>query len=110
MSNSNTGVGGKWTLIVNSVNQLTLSDALMKAADDFDGRKTEMFGKIGEMGTYWQGEDYDAFNDSTKKYDPALQAFSDTLRMYSDQFGTISTNTETLATELIDIVQNMTSV
>ena len=97
-----------WTFIANSENQATLADALQLAADNFDARKSEMYGKIDSMGDHWKGEDYDMFNSSAHNYDNALSDFSDSIRMYSKQFLTISSATEQLAAELVSIIMNMT--
>ena len=97
-----------WTFIANSENQATLADALQLAADNFDARKGEMYGKIDSMGEHWKGEDYDLFNSSAHNYDNALSDFSDSIRMYSKQFLTISSATEQLAAELVSIIMNMT--
>ena len=102
------GGAGGWTFIADSNNQLALADALTQAANDFDSRKGEMYGKIDNMGNYWKGEDYNLFNTSAHNYDTALSDFSDTIRMYASQFEAISGATEQLATMLIDIVMNMT--
>ena len=97
-----------WTFIANSENQATLADALQLAADNFDARKGEMYGKIDSMGEHWKGEDYDLFNSNAHNYDNALSDFSDSIRMYSKQFLTISSATEQLAAELVSIIMNMT--
>ena len=104
------GKCGNWDFVANSANQTALSQALMDAATAFDSRKTDMYNTIGNMGTYWKGEDYDLFQESAKKYDPALQDFSDGIRMFGTQFETIAANTETLANELVTIVNNITTV
>lgn len=101
-------MSSKWDFIANSDNQLILADAIKQAAADFDTKKTEMFGKISEMGTYWQGDDYNAFKDSTDKYDPAICAYSDTIKAFGKHFEEVSKYTDTLATDLTDIVQHMT--
>ena len=80
------GGAGGWTFIADSNNQLALADALTQAANDFDSRKGEMYGKIDSMGDHWKGEDYDMCNSSAHNYDPALQDFSDSIRMYASQF------------------------
>ena len=97
-----------WSFLADSDNQLTLADALNEAANNFDSKKGEMFGKIDDMGNHWKGDDYDLFNSSAHNYDPALQDFSDSIRMYATQFEKISGATEQLATELISIIMNMT--
>ena len=97
-----------WTFIANSENQATLADALQLAANNFDARKGEMYGKIDSMGEHWKGEDYDLFNSNAHNYDNALSDFSDSIRMYSKQFLTISSATEQLAAELVSIIMNMT--
>ncbi len=97
-----------WSFLADSNNQLTLADALTEAANNFDARKGDMFGKIDDMGNHWKGDDYNLFNSSAHNYDPALQDFSDSIRMYASQFEKISGATEQLATELITIITNMT--
>lgn len=104
------GKCGNWDFVANSDNQTTLSQALMDAANAFDARKNDMYNTIGTMGTYWKGEDYDLFQENTKKYDPALQDLSDGIRMFGTQFETIASNTETLANDLVTIVNNITTV
>ena len=99
-----------WSFIADSDNQLALADALAQAADNFDSRKSEMYNKIDNMGNHWKGDDYNLFNSSAHNYDPALQDFSDGIRMFGTQFETIAGNTETLATTLVDIVNNITTV
>lgn len=101
-------MSSKWDFIANSDNQMLLADAIKQAATDFDTKKTEMFGKISEMGTYWQGEDYDAFKESTNKYDPAICAYRDTIQAFGTHFELVSQKTETLATDLVDIIEHMT--
>ena len=105
----NSGGAGGWTFIADSNNQLALADALTNAANNFDSRKSEMYGKIDSMGNYWKGEDYNLFNTSAHNYDTALSDFSDSLRMYASQFETISGATEDLSTTLYNIIMNMTS-
>ena len=102
------GGPGGWTFIADSDNQLALADALYQAADNFDARKNEMYGKIDNMGNQWKGGDYDLFNSSAHNYDGALKAFSDSIRMYGTQFEGISGATEQLSSELIEIIMNMT--
>ena len=102
------GGPGGWTFIADSDNQLALADALNQAADNFDARKNEMYGKIDNMGNHWKGGDYDLFNSSAHNYDGALKAFSDSIRMYGTQFEGISGATEQLSSELIEIIMNMT--
>ena len=102
------GGPGGWTFIADSDNQLALADALNQAADNFDARKNEMYGKIDNMGNHWKGGDYDLFNSSAHNYDGALKAFSDSIRMYGTQFESISGATEQLSSELIEIIMNMT--
>ena len=102
------GGPGGWTFIADSDNQLALADALNQAADNFDARKNEMYGKIDNMGNHWKGGDYDLFNTSAHNYDGALKDFSDSIRMYGTQFESISGATEQLSSELIEIIMNMT--
>ncbi len=104
------GKCGNWDFVANSANQTTLAATLKTAADNFDVRKNDMYTTIGNMGTYWQGEDYNLFQESAKKYDPALQDFSDGIRMFGTQFETIAANTDSLAAELVSIVNNITTV
>ena len=103
-------MAGKWDFIANSVNQADLAASIKQAATDFDAKKTEMFGKISEMGTYWQGEDYNAFKENTDKYDPAICAYRDTIQAFGTHFENVSALTETLVTDLVDIVEHMTGV
>lgn len=103
-------MSSKWDFIANSVNQTTLATAIKQAATDFDTKKTEMFGKISEMGNHWKGPDYDAFKENTDKYDPAICAYRDTIQAFSTHFENVSVLTENLATDLTDIVEHMTGV
>ena len=109
MSNASTG-SSKWDFIANSDNQILLADAIKQAATDFDSKKTEMFGKISDMGNYWKGADYDAFKESTNNYDPAICAYRDTIQAFGTHFENVSQLTETLVTDLTDIIEHMTGV
>lgn len=102
-------MSGKWDFIANSVNQSNLAADLKTAEVDFEAKVSEMYGKIGEMGTFWQGADYDAFNDSTKGYQKAISDFADTIAAFGTHFENVSSSTETLARDLTNIINNMTS-
>ena len=56
------------------------------------------------------GADYDAFKESTNNYDPAICAYRDTIQAFGTHFENVSQLTETLVTDLTDIIEHMTGV
>ena len=103
-------MAGSWDFTADSEIQTELSNSLKEAADKFDGRVSDMYTEIDSLGSnnYWVGEDYNEFNTGTHGYENALKDLSNGIRMYSEHFSEMATGTDSLATELISIVQNMT--
>lgn len=103
-------MAGSWDFTADSDIQKDLSNNLNEAADKFDVKVSDMYKEIDSLGSnsYWVGEDYDAFKTGTEGYKNALQDLSDGIRMYGKHFEEMAGGTDTLATELINIVQNMT--
>lgn len=99
-----------WDFTADSDIQNTLASSLDTAADSFDERVDALYSKIDSMGSSgnWVGEDYDAFNTGVHGYENALDDLSDGIRMYAEHFRKMSTGTETLASDLIAIIQNLT--
>jgi len=99
-----------WNFTADSELQKTLADDLNKAADQYDDKVKSMYKEINSMGSnnYWVGEDYNAFKTETEGYKNALKDLSNGVRMYSKHFKKMSKGTEQLASELIEIVENMT--
>ncbi|MDE5888512.1 MAG: hypothetical protein K2H20_00660 [Bacilli bacterium] len=98
-----------WDFTVDSEKQMDIADKLSTAADDFDTKVSLLYGQIDSMnGTSWIGEDYTAFNEGTHNYEGALKDLSNGFRMFGEHFKLMSSGTDTLATELIAIIQNMT--
>ena len=99
-----------WDFTVDSEIQAELSQHLKEKADAFDAQVKNMYGKVNELSQHWVGEDYDAFKNGTENYSGALQDLSDGIRMYANHFDKIVEGTDTLSTELITIIENMTNV
>lgn len=98
-----------WDFTIDSDNQKDLAEKLSTAADNFDTKVTALYGQIDSMkGTSWIGEDYDTFNTGVHNYEGALQDLSDSFRMFSEHYKLMADGTDTLATELIRIINNMT--
>ncbi len=97
-----------WNFTADSDIQKEVSKELNNAADNFDAKIALMYGQIDGMSANWVGEDFDAFKEGTHNYEGALKDLSDSFRMYSKHFESLSDATYTLATELIAIVNNMT--
>lgn len=104
------GMAGNWDFTADSDIQTELSSKLNEAADKYDAKVEAMYKEIESLGSnsYWVGEDYDAFKTGTEGYKTALKNLSDGIRMYGAHFETMATGTDTLASELIAIIQNMT--
>lgn len=104
------GMAGNWDFTADSDIQTELSSKLNEAADKYDAKVEAMYKEIESLGSnsYWVGEDYDAFKTGTEGYKTALKDLSDGIRMYGTHFETMATGTDTLASELIAIIQNMT--
>lgn len=103
-------MAGSWDFTADSEIQTELSNNLNEAADKFDSRVSDMYKEIDSLGSnnYWVGEDYNEFNTGTHGYENALKDLSEGIRMYGKHFSEMASGTDTLATELISIVQNMT--
>ena len=103
-------MAGSWDFTADSEIQTELSNNLNEAADKFDSRVSDMYKEIDSLGSnnYWVGEDYNEFNTGTREYENALKDLSEGIRMYGKHFSEMASGTDTLATELISIVQNMT--
>lgn len=103
-------MAGSWDFTADSDIQTELSNKLNEAADKYDAKVEAMYSEIDSLGSnnYWVGEDYDAFKTGTEGYKTALQDLSNGIRMYGAHFEAMATGTDTLATELIAIIQNMT--
>lgn len=97
-----------WGFTADSEYQNELAGKLESAADKYDNKVTALYNEVDNMGSNWSGEDYDMFNSSTKAYKPALDDLSDGFRMFAEHYKKMATGTETLATECIDIIMNMT--
>ena len=97
-----------WDFTADSEIQTELSTKLNEYADNYDAKVAEMYGKIGEMGSYWTGDDYDLFVTGTDGYKTALQDLSNSIRMYSVHFANMSVGTEGLATALAEIINSLT--
>lgn len=98
-----------WDFTVDSEIQTELSQHLKEKADAFDAQVKNMYGKVNELSQHWVGEDYDAFKNGTENYSGALQDLSDGIRLYANHFDKIVEGTDTLSTELITIIENMTN-
>ena len=103
---------GNWDFTADSDIQKELADKLYVAADNFDDRVSQMYTQIDNMGTQqaWVGEDYDLFKLGCEGYKGAISDLGDSFRMYAKHFEKISSGTENLANELINIVNNMTNI
>lgn len=98
-----------WDFTIDSEKQKDLAEKLSTAADNFDTKVTALYGQIDSMnGTSWIGEDYDTFHTGVHNYEGALNDLSDSFRMFSEHYKLMADGTDTLATELIGIINNMT--
>lgn len=105
-------MAGNWNFTADSEIQKELANELYKSADNFDTKVGQMYTQIDVMGSEqaWVGEDYDLFKLGCDGYKGAMKDLSDSFRMYAKHFEKVSSGTEQLATELINMVQNSTSV
>ena len=62
-----------WDFTADSDIQTEVSNNLNNFATEYEGKVAEMYAKIGEMGSYWIGEDYSLFVAGTNGYKTALQ-------------------------------------
>lgn len=97
-----------WGFTADSEYQKEIAEKLETAASNYDNKVSALYKEIDNMGSNWSGEDYDMFNSSTKAYKPALDDMSAGFRMFSEHYEKMAVGTETLATECIDIIMNMT--
>lgn len=97
-----------WDFTADSDQQKELATKLNTAADNFDSKVEAMYTQIGNMGTYWVGEDYNMYKEGTEGYRNALGDLSDSMRMFSKHFDSVAEGTEQLAGELASIIQNAT--
>lgn len=97
-----------WGFTADSEYQKEIADKLVTAADKYDEKVRALYTEVDNMGSNWTGEDYDLFNSSTKAYKPALDDLSAGFRMFSEHYKNMANGTETLASECIDIIMNMT--
>lgn len=99
-----------WDFTIDSDKQVEVSKALYETAGKFDEKKTLFYNQIDGMGDSgaWTGEDYTSFKEGTHGYEGALQDLSDGFRMFGKHFEIMAEGTSTLATDLINIIRNMT--
>lgn len=97
-----------WDFTADSEIQEELAGKVDTAANNYDTKVELMYTQINSMSQYWVGEDYDKFVEGTEGYRNALKDLSDGMRMYSKHFTKMASGTDELASELIDIVNNMT--
>lgn len=101
--------GAGWSFTVDSEIQTELTNNLNEKADNFDNKVTNMYEQINSLGDSWVGDDYDFYKTGTEGYKKALADLSDSIRMYAEHFNKMSKGTEELTTELINIVETMTT-
>lgn len=98
-----------WDFTIDSDKQNELAGKLSEAADNFDTKVSLLYGQIDSMnGTSWIGEDYDTFHTGVHNYEGALKDLSNGFRMFSEHYKLMSEGTNTLASDLINIIKNMT--
>lgn len=97
-----------WNFTADSEIQRELADRLEDNAGNYEQKIAEMYKEIAGMGSHWVGEDYDQFKEGTEGYKNALQDLSDGIKMYAKHFRNMADGTDTLATKLIEVVENMT--
>lgn len=97
-----------WDFTADSDIQTEVATNIENYATQYEGKVAEMYGKIAEMGSAWVGDDYDLFVQGTDGYKTALQDLSNSMKMYSNHFKKLSKGTETLASNLIAIVNDLT--
>lgn len=98
-----------WDFTADSENQVLLAKDINTAADDFDGQIKNLYTEIDNLSLGWVGEDYDSFKEGTNGYSQALQDLSNSMRMFAEHYEKVATGTDTLATELINIVNTCTT-
>lgn len=98
-----------WDFTIDSDKQNELAGKLSEAADNFDTKVSLLYGQIDSMnGTSWIGEDYDTFHTGVHNYEGALKDLSNGFRMFSEHYKLMAEGTNTLASDLINIIKNMT--
>ena len=100
-----------WDFTTDSEIQLDMAKYLKDKADELDTKFADLFTQIGSgnLGQYWVGPDYDSFNTGCEGYKTALQDMTDTVRMYATHFEKVAEGTDTLASDCINIIKNMTT-
>lgn len=98
-----------WDFTADSENQVLLAKDINTAADDFDDQIKNLYTEIDNLSLGWVGEDYDSFKEGTNGYSQALQDLSNSMRMFAGHYEKVATGTDTLATELINIVNTCTT-
>lgn len=97
-----------WNFTIDSEIERELASNLEQNANEYDQKVSDMYSRITAMGEHWVGEDYNMFKEGTENYQPALKDLSNGIRMYATHFNKMADGTDELASELIEIVQNMT--
>ncbi|HAB65738.1 MAG TPA: hypothetical protein DCE23_00075 [Firmicutes bacterium] len=97
-----------WDFTADSEKQTEIAKKISDAADKFDEKVDAMYSQIGNMGTYWVGEDYNAYKEGTEGYRNALSDLSDSLRMYSKHFEKVASSTEVLTQNLVTTINGLT--
>ena len=100
-----------WDFTTDSEIQLDMAKYLKDKVDELDTKFADLFTQIGpgNLGQHWVGTDYDSFNTGCEGYKVALQDMTDTVRMYATHFEKVADGTDTLATECINIIKEMTT-
>ncbi len=97
-----------WDFTADSEKQTELSNKLHTDYENYTTRIGEMYGSVDKMGEYWVDAGYDAFNTTAHGYEPALGDLGSSIEMYSKHFAAMAEGTDTLATDLADLITNMT--
>lgn len=100
-----------WSFTADTDFQQELSQELENAKTKFATCVTNMYSEIDSMGSSgdWKGPDYDAFKQTCEGFHSALDDLGDTFLMFKKHYDRVQTGTDALATELIDIVNNITT-
>lgn len=99
---------GNWDFTVDSEIQDDLVDKINSTAEKFDNQVDSLYSQIESLGTAWVGEDYDSFKTGTEGYKTALHDLANGMRLFSGHFTEISTGTDELATEIINLINSCT--
>ena len=102
---------GGWDFTADTEIQEQLANRMDELADNFDQKVGTLYEQIDSIGTnkYWVGEDYDQFCVGTEGYKGAIKDLSNSIRLYANHTRKISEGTSELSTELIGIVNTITS-